>query len=55
MCVKLSHEQQSYSSINRTPNGDQIEGMKGLDSGMFFKCKTVHEDIVGRWLKNGAN
>ena len=40
MCVKLSHEQQSYSSINRTPNGDQIEGMKGLDSGMFFKYKT---------------
>ena len=50
----------------RRVRGDQIEvlkithGIEGLDSGMFFKYRTDNgtrgvEDIVGRWLKNGAN
>ena len=32
--------------------------IEGLDSGMFFKYirqTTEHEDIAGRWLKNGVN
>ena len=29
----------------------------GLDSGMFLNIRqtTEHEDIHGRWLKNGVN
>ena len=48
----------------RRVRGDQLEvfkiahGIEGLESGMFFKNighTTEHEDVVGRWLKNGAN
>ena len=35
-----------------------ISGIEGLDSGICFlniRQTTDHEDIVGRWLKNGVH
>ena len=47
-----------YILYNRIEVFKVTHRIEGLDSGMFFNYigqTTEHEDIVGRWLKNGAN